>query len=77
MKQPWQMTRDEWNREVEATQINFSGCGGTRSDSQKIAALARRRWLRMDLPDWDAGDGLMVPACYEQVIAHAKKKGLV
>jgi len=76
MKQPWKMTRDEWYREVDATRINFSGTGGgNTSDKQKLELLKRRRWLRMDLPDYDAGDGLMVPASHEHMIAQAKKEG--
>jgi hypothetical protein len=77
MKKPWEMTEDEWNKAVEATQINFSGCGGTKSDAQKIEALKHRRWLRMDLPDRDVGDGLMAPACYQNVIEHARVMGLI
>ena len=77
MKKPYEMSEKEWNKAVESTQINFSGCGGTNSDAKKIENLNLRRWLRMHLPDVDAGGGLMIPARYQDVIKHAKKCGLI
>lgn len=76
-KMPWQMTRTEWNREVEKAKINFSGCGGqgrygmgratTAKGMEGRSGIERLRFLRCNIPD-RVVEGLQIPAGYDDVL---------
>ncbi len=80
-KEPWQMTLDEWNREWQKTEINYSGTGGQgagmgRATSAKGAEKAfedlraKIDWLKMNLRDVEG-----VPARHYQVVKEALRQG--
>lgn len=70
-REPWQLTRAEWNAAVAAIGVPH---GGDRSAGAIVARIARRRRLRMGLPD-RVCHGLPVPAQYDDVLRHARALG--
>jgi len=78
-KPPWEMTRAEWWKEWETTQIDYTGsqgatplgrvnsCGGAKSAADIL--LARMSYLKMNLPDQPLLDGMS--------LAEAQREGTV
>jgi hypothetical protein len=83
MKEPWQMTRDEWGRAFYAIGPQFIGSDTGRASSVKgspnatlarIEAKARLKMGLSDRIDYETGDRL--PARHREVIEHALSLGL-
>jgi hypothetical protein len=83
VKQPWEMTREEWLREVNAAKINFTGTGGegeygmgrVTKEGNFNTGVDRLRFLRDNLPDHHDVEGLQYPADHQEVVAKALSEG--
>ena len=75
-KHPWEMTRDEWDREVAACGLDWTGSQGVASGSfaGPLRLHRRKRFLRSHLPD-EWVHGLQIPATHRRVVAHALAGG--
>jgi hypothetical protein len=79
MKKPWEMTREEWQAEVERAKINFTGTGGdgrfgmgratNARGMEGRTGIERLRFLRCGLPD-EVIEGMQIPAGYDRVVAY-------
>ncbi len=80
-KQPWEMTEEQWETEIDRLRPNASGTGGDgpQMGPELSAAIDRILELRMHLPDVDVcpGMGMMRPANYDEMVAHAREQGLI
>jgi hypothetical protein len=79
-KEPWQMTRDEWHRELTAKDPQYVGWdGGAKRGNANptLDRIAHKRRLRMELPDHPREPGELSgqPAGHRDVIEHALKQG--
>lgn len=80
VKEPWQMTKDEWNSEFDKTLVNFSGTGGEgkgmgRGTKNFNSGQPMQEFLKMGLNDKTI-DGMQFPARHPQVIKEALRRGL-
>ena len=82
-KEPWEMTKAEWDLELDDAKINFTGTGGSsaysmgmgrRTKNFDTGGLDRRQYLRMKLPD-KFSEGLQIPANHYDVIKQALSEG--
>jgi hypothetical protein len=79
LRQPWQMSRAEWLREINATRMDWTGGhgvpGGQRIPiAHHMRNLARRAFLRSYLPD-RCRDDLQAPPDHCDVVAQAIAEG--
>lgn len=87
MKQPWQMTREEWETAFEADRPSCCGSHRTTAAGRCNSAsshagserMKRVEWLKMGIPDalFHIGteDEIRVPARHRDVIEHALELG--
>jgi len=81
------MTEEEWNAERDKLRINWTGTGGDGyqtnigrsvkgAERAFVELRAKVDFLTMALPD-RVVHGLQYPACWHDVMRHAKEQGLV
>lgn len=76
-KEPWQMTRREWDAAWDAVRPDDSGAGRRASRSQTAATLEEHARLKMGLGDIVDPDGILAPRrpYHRDVIEHALRIG--